>query len=76
MAVVAGDINRPDGLAFSPNETKLYIIEDGTTPQVFRVYDVVDNGTSLGEAKSSSPFGRPIQKTLFFPQSCFHPNAG
>jgi gluconolactonase len=37
VAVVAGDINRPDGLAFSPDETKLYIIEDGTAPQVFRV---------------------------------------
>ena len=27
--LVAPDINRPDGLAFSPDETKLYIIEDG-----------------------------------------------
>src|SRR5205807_2164050 len=34
--VVAGDINRPDGLAFSPDETKLYVIEDGVTPQGFR----------------------------------------
>jgi gluconolactonase len=49
--VVAGDINRPDGLAFSPDETKLYIIEDGTSPQVFRAYDVVDNGTRLANGR-------------------------
>jgi len=50
--VAAGDINRPDGLAFSPDETKLYIIEDGTSPQVFRVYDVVDNGTRLANGRT------------------------
>src|SRR6266404_3847854 len=50
--VVAGDINRPDGLAFSPDETKLYVIEDGVTPQVFRVYDVVDEGTKLANGRT------------------------
>ena len=29
LAVVAGDVNRPNGLAFSPDESKLYIIEAG-----------------------------------------------
>ncbi len=46
LAVVAGDINRPNGLAFSPNESKLYIIEAGIAPRVIRAYDVV-GGTSL-----------------------------
>jgi len=50
--VVASDVNRPDGLAFSPDESKLYIIEDGVSPQVFRVYDVVDNGTRLANGKT------------------------
>ena len=49
--VVAGDVNRPDGLAFSPDESKLYIIEDGVSPQAFRVYDVVDNGTRLANGR-------------------------
>ena len=47
VTLVVGDINMPDGLAFSPDETKMYIIEEGVSPQVFRVYDVVDNGTKL-----------------------------
>jgi gluconolactonase len=47
LALVAGDINRPNGLAFSPDESKLYIIEAGATPRVIRVYDVVDNGTRI-----------------------------
>jgi gluconolactonase len=50
--VVAGDISRPDGLAFSPDETKLYVIEDGVSPQVFRVYDVVDDGTRLANGRT------------------------
>jgi gluconolactonase len=50
--VVAGDVNRPDGLAFSPDETKLYVIEDGVSPQVFRVYDVVDDGTKLANGRT------------------------
>jgi gluconolactonase len=49
--VVAGDVDRPDGLAFSPDETKLYIVEDGAAPPVFRVYDVVDDGTKLANGR-------------------------
>jgi gluconolactonase len=52
VAVVAGDVNRPDGLAFSPDESKLYIIEDGVSPQVFRAYDVVDDGTKLANSRA------------------------
>src|SRR5216684_5512104 len=42
LTVVAADVNRPNGLAFSPDESSLYIIEAGTTPRIVRVYDVVD----------------------------------
>ena len=45
--VVAGDVNRPNGLAFSPDESKLYIIEAGTTPRNILVYDVAGGGTQL-----------------------------
>jgi gluconolactonase len=52
LAVVAGDINRPNGLAFSPDETKLYIIESGSgAPRTIRVADVADNGTRLGNLR-------------------------
>src|SRR5439155_100074 len=50
--VVVDDIKGPDGLAFSPDEKKLYIIEDGASPQVFRVYDVVDDGTRLANGRT------------------------
>jgi gluconolactonase len=46
LSVVAADVNRPNGLAFSPDETKLYIVEAGVTPRVIRVCDVV-GGTRL-----------------------------
>jgi gluconolactonase len=38
--------------SFSPDETKMYIIEEGVSPQVFRVYDVVDNGTKLANGRT------------------------
>jgi gluconolactonase len=42
--VAAAEINRPNGLAFSPDESKLYILESGVSPPVIRVYDVVEGG--------------------------------
>src|SRR5213080_2243037 len=51
LAVVAGDVNRPNGLAFSPDESKLYIIEAGATPRVIRAYDLVESGTKLASMK-------------------------
>ena len=47
LSVMAGDINRPNGLAFSPDESRLYIIESGSEPRVIRSYDVVDAGRRL-----------------------------
>jgi gluconolactonase len=60
--VVAGDINRPNGLAFSPDETKMYIVEAGVTPRVIRAYDVVDDGTKLANSRpfiTAEPGGTP-----------------
>jgi gluconolactonase len=51
LAVVAGDINRPNGLAFSPDETKLYVVEAGTSPRQVWAYDVVERGTRLGNKR-------------------------
>ena len=48
MTVVAADIRRPNGLCFSPDESKLYLVESRATPnRLLRVYDVVENGTRL-----------------------------
>ena len=47
LAVVAGDIIRPNGLAFSPDESKLYIVEAGISPRVIRAYDLTADGTRL-----------------------------
>ncbi|MBA4187312.1 MAG: gluconolactonase [Planctomycetaceae bacterium] len=52
LAVVAGDIDRPNGLAFSPDESKLYIVEAGVNPRVIRAYEVSDGGTRLGKSSS------------------------
>jgi gluconolactonase len=62
LAVAAGDVNRPNGLAFSPDESKLYIIEAGATPRIVKVYDVVDGGTRLSNGRvflTAEPNGTP-----------------
>jgi gluconolactonase len=40
VTVVAGDFDRPNGLAFSPDETKLYVTDTGAKPRICRVFDV------------------------------------
>ncbi|GGC26157.1 gluconolactonase [Siccirubricoccus deserti] len=40
ITVATGDIGRPNGLAFSPDESKLYVVEAAATPRVIRVFDV------------------------------------
>ncbi|PWV99209.1 gluconolactonase [Hoeflea marina] len=50
---VADDFTQPNGLAFSPDETKLYIADTGAThvpghPRHIRVFDVGADGVSLG----------------------------
>jgi gluconolactonase len=62
LNVVASDVNRPNGLAFSPDETKLYIVEAGVSPRVIRVYDVVDSGRRLANPRpliTAEPNGTP-----------------
>ncbi len=52
LAVVAGDIARPNGLAFSPDESTLYIVEAGVAPRVIRAYDVTEGGTRLTRSRT------------------------
>src|SRR5499426_2866076 len=43
VTIAAGDVNRPNGLCFTPDESKMYVVEAGVTPRVIRVYDVLDD---------------------------------
>ena len=50
---VVDDFSRPNGLAFSPDESKLYIVDSGLFPDPngphhIRVFDVTDKGTLSG----------------------------
>src|SRR5499427_2453506 len=55
VTVVANDMDKPNGICFSPDEKKLYIVDTGTSqnpgyPHQLRVYDVVD-GVSLANGR-------------------------
>jgi gluconolactonase len=63
LTAVITDIDRPNGLAFSPDERKLYVVQSGKTRRCIFVYDVATDGLSLGpqtlfvEAGEGTPDG-------------------
>ena len=61
-AVVADGIMAPNGLAFSPDEQKLYIVESRSEPRRILVHDVVGDGRRLANRKvliDAGPHGTP-----------------
>jgi len=62
LSVVTSEINRPNGLAFSPDESKLYVVEAGASPRVIRAFDVTSDGTELTGGQTlvtAEPDGTP-----------------
>ena len=52
ITAVVEDINRPNGIAFSPDEKMRYIVEGGGSPRVIRAFDVSADGTKLSNSRS------------------------
>jgi gluconolactonase len=46
LTVVAEGINQPNGLAFSPDESILYVVESRSVPRKILAFDVTKNGLS------------------------------
>lgn len=62
MTVVADDVEGPNGLAFSPDESMLYVIESRSKPRRIRAFDVVAqqrlaNSRILVDAGPGTPDG-------------------
>jgi gluconolactonase len=60
--VVADGIAAPNGLAFSPDETKLYIVESRSVPRRILVFDVAGDGRRIANGKvliDAGPEGTP-----------------
>jgi gluconolactonase len=61
LGVVAEGINQPNGLAFSPDESILYLVESRSVPRKIHRYDVV-GGTKLANRRlliDAEPNGAP-----------------
>ncbi len=61
LSVVADGINQPNGLAFSPDESILYIVESRSVPRKILACDV-KNGTTLAKRRvliDAGPKGTP-----------------
>src|SRR6201993_2056264 len=61
LTIAVGDRRRPNGLAFSPDEKLLYVIDTpGPGQRTIQLYDVVDNGTKTANRRefcSAEPGG-------------------
>ena len=55
LTIAVGDMERPNGLAFSPDESKLYVVDTPDGPRTTHVYDMVD--------------GKPVNGRVFFDAS-------
>ena len=42
LSIAVGDMARPNGLCFSPDEKRLYVVDTPAEPKITRVYDIVD----------------------------------
>jgi gluconolactonase len=51
LEVAADDVNGPNGLAFSPDESTLYVIESRSRPRTIRAFDVTKRGTGLANSR-------------------------
>src|SRR5688500_6868183 len=51
LRAVAEDVDRPNGLAFSPDEKILYVVEG--SKKVIRAFDVVEDGTKLANSRAA-----------------------
>jgi gluconolactonase len=49
--VAMGEVDRPNGLCFTPDERKMYVVEAGLTPRVIKVFDVTADGTKLANGR-------------------------
>ncbi len=52
LSVVAQGLNCPNGLAFSPDESRLYIVESRATPRLIVAYDVAGGGAALANKRT------------------------
>jgi gluconolactonase len=61
LTVVAEGINMPNGLAFSPDESTLYIVESRSVPRAILAYDVSADGKLSNRRKviDAGPKGTP-----------------
>lgn len=52
LSVAAEGLNAPNGLAFSPDESRLYVVESMAAPnRLIHAYDVTNGGTALANRK-------------------------
>src|SRR5438270_948320 len=51
LAIATGDVERPNGLCFSPDESKLYVIVASATPREIHVFDVGAGGRLANRRK-------------------------
>ena len=62
LAIAIPGINQPNGLCFSPDETRIYVVESGARPRRILVFDMAADGRSAESGRTfvdAGPNGSP-----------------
>jgi gluconolactonase len=51
MTIAVGDMQRPNGLCFSPDESRLYVVDTPGGDKTVHVYDIVDDGAKAVDGR-------------------------
>jgi gluconolactonase len=51
IEIAVGDMERPNGLAFSPDEARLYVVDTPGGDKTVHVYDIVEDGTKTANGR-------------------------
>ena len=51
ITIAVGDMERPNGLAFSPDERRLYVVDTPGGAKTVHVYDIVDDGARAANGR-------------------------
>ncbi len=51
VTVVIDSMDRPNGIAFSPDESLLYVVESGVSPRSIMAFDVIDGGRRVAKGR-------------------------
>jgi gluconolactonase len=76
VIAVLTDLQRPNGLCFSPDETRVYVVDSGPKPGIIAVYELTDGKLGAGTVFVDMSPGGSDGSGAMWTATCGRPPAG